>query len=109
MGLAVDVKDSNPFSDETISTWASPNCMIADALKNLPLDERDRLAGIKELNDFDLYKMTIAARNEEGQHIGFYVGDTATYEHFAPAVNQVIQKYHKIDDVYENKQIRFEE
>jgi len=88
-----------PKGNADVSKWKSPNCLVAQACKEL-LEENP--AEFKKLTDtksefgWTLDTASICARKLK-QHVGVYAGDADCFTSMASMFDKVILKYHQID------------
>jgi len=81
------------------STWTSPNCLVAQACKELQAESPDafkKLCDVKSEFGWTLAKSAVCARKLK-QHVGVYAGDADSFFCMKDMFDKVILKYHKID------------
>jgi len=82
-----------------VSKWKSPNCLVAQACKEVQAespDEYKKLCEMKSQFGWTLDKASICAQKLK-QHVGVYAGDADCFTSMSSMFDKVIMKYHKID------------
>lgn len=82
-----------------VNTWASPDCLVALACKevqNESEDEWKKLCEAKSEFGWTLEKAAVCGRKLK-QHVGVYAGDADSFYAMQSMFDKVILKYHKID------------
>jgi len=91
------VCDATNLND--VSKWKSPNCLVAQACKEVQAespDEYKKLCEMKSQFGWTLDKASICAQKLK-QHVGVYAGDADCFTSMSSMFDKVIMKYHKID------------
>jgi creatine kinase/arginine kinase len=90
--------DNSPSASD-VDSWTSPNCLIAQACKELQAEspeEWKKLCEHKSEFGWTLDKASVTARKLK-QHVGVYAGDADCFTSMGSMFDKVILKYHQID------------
>jgi creatine kinase/arginine kinase len=90
--------EAGPVASD-VDSWTSPNCLIAQACKELQAespDEWKKLCEHKSEFGWTLDKASVTARKLK-QHVGVYAGDADCFTSMSSMFDRVIWKYHQVD------------
>lgn len=82
-----------------VDSWNSPDCLIAQACKELQAESPDEWKKLCETTSefgWNLDKASVTARKLK-QHVGVYAGDADCFTSMGSMFDKVILKYHQID------------
>merc|ERR1712038_1501349 len=90
--------EAGPVASD-VDSWTSPNCLIAQACKELQAEspeEWKKLCEHKSEFGWTLDKASVTARKLK-QHVGVYAGDADCFTSMGSMFDKVIWKYHQVD------------
>jgi len=99
---------ANKVDVTDVGSWKSPDCLIAQACKELQAESADewkKLCEVQSEFGWNLEKSSVCARQLK-QHVGVYAGDADCFTSMGSMFDKVIWKYHQVDV---NKNVAAEE